>query len=176
MKIITTDREIIYSNACGCSAANGEMTSNFTAEEKRAMFQRWYNVNKLDRNVVLEKGVIGAGGLRNEGAKDEKTTAAYKKFGEEFEKTLENRSIAATKSNPPPRIKNPFPKLNVKKPILDTITGIFNKDDTNPSVSFTKTPEQQKADKKKKMMKIALLAGGAIALTVIIIAIAKRKK
>jgi hypothetical protein len=181
MKVITTNREIIYSNACGCSGADGELTSNFSAEEKRAMFQNWYNVNKLDRNVVLEKGVFGAGGLRTDGAKDEKTTNAYKKFGEEFEKMLEDRMKAAPKSNPPPRIKNPFPEKDKPKNkgiggMLDTMTGLLTKDETNPPVSTTKTPEDEKAAKKKKMIRIALIGGGLIALGAIIIAISKRKK
>lgn len=196
MKVITTNREIIYSNACGCSGADGELTSNFSAEEKRAMFQNWYNVNKLDRNVVLEKGVFGAGGLRTDGAKDEKTTNAYKKFGEEFEKMLEDRMKAAPKSNPPPKIKNPLPKKDEsvnygpetgigsalpkkdepKKSILDTMTGFLTKDETNPPVSTTKPLEDAKAAKKKKMIRIALIGGGLIALGAIIIAISKRKK
>jgi hypothetical protein len=183
MKIITTDREIIYSDACGCSAANGEMTSNvaLSVEEKRAMFQKWYNVNKLNRNVVLREGVAMAGGLKTDGVKDEKTTNAYKKFGAEFEKEFEAGNTVPKTQNPAPEIKNPFPEKDKPKNkgiggMLDTMTGLFTKDEANPAVSSTKTPEQVKADKKKKMIKVALIAGGAIALTVIIIAIVKRKK
>ena len=56
------------------------------------------------------------------------------------------------------------------------MTGFLTKDETNPPVSTTKTPEDAKAAKKKKMIRIALIGGGLIALGAIIIAISKRKK
>lgn len=182
MKVITTNRDVIYSNACGCSGADGELTSNFTAEEKRAMFQKWYNLNKLDRNVVLREGLKMAGGLRTDGVKDDKTTAAYKKFGEEYEKTLGGGIKDTRPTTPLPKPTSPsnmgIYKDEPKKSTLDTITGLFTKDETNPPVSATKTKtaEEEKAEKKKKMIKIALIAGGAIALTTIVILIARRKK
>lgn len=39
MKVIAENRDIIYSNSCGCSNANGELTSNFSAEEKEQCFK-----------------------------------------------------------------------------------------------------------------------------------------
>jgi hypothetical protein len=137
-------------------------------------------LNKLDKAVVLREGVITAGGLRIDGVKDEKTTNAYKKFGAEFEKEFEAGNKVPERPIIP-KIKNPFPEKDKPKNkgiggMLDAMTGLFTKDETNPAVSSTKTPEQVKAEKKKKMIKVALIAGGAIALTVIIIAIVKRKK
>lgn len=122
------------------------------------MFQKWANANK---------GL----NLRVDGTKDDATTAAYKKFGAEYEKTL-GGGIKDTR----PATKPSSPSNKGIGGVLDTIASTIKPDETNPPVSATKTPEQEKSDKKKKMIKIALIAGGVIALTTIIILIARKKK
>lgn len=151
MKVITTNREIIYSNACGC----GESSSNASGEDKRALFQKWANTNKGLK-------------LRTDGVKDAATTDAYKKFGKDYESLQAVTSVVADAAK--------AATDETKKGALDTVADLFKKDDTNPPVSSTKAPEDAKAAKKKKMIKIALIGGGLIALGAIIIAISKRKK
>jgi len=174
MKIITTDREIIYSNACGCSHACGcsgaDGYSNVNGNDKRSVIRAF-------QEFANKKGFKDLGGkpLVVDGIWGNKTSQAAALYGTEFDTALASDELGRGVNKPVlPETQNP--QLETKKPILDTIKDIFNKDETNPAVSSTKTPEQVKADKKKKMIKVALIAGGAIALTVIIIAIVKRKK
>jgi len=151
MKVIAENRDIIYSNACGCSNASGKPLDS---SKQRELFQKWANTNK---------GL----NLRTDGVKDDASSKAYSKYGKEFETSIIKKTVDVVADSV---------KTDSKNAILDTIASVIKTDETNPPVSATKTPEQEKADKKKKMIKIALIAGGAIALTTIIILIARKKK
>jgi len=157
MKVITTNREIIYSNACGCSGADGYLNVDGNSGSGKILaFQKFANKKGFKDSAgkpLVEDGIWG----RN-------TNQAAAVYGKEFDTLVASDAISIPKKNEP------------KKSILDTMTGFLTKDETNPPVSTTKTPEDAKAAKKKKMIRIALIGGGLIALGAIIIAISKRKK
>jgi len=183
MKVIAQNRDIIYSNSCGCSNADGYLNVDGNSTSATILaFQKFAN----------KKGFKDSSGkpLVENGKWDRNTNQAAALYGKEFDMLVasdairipvktENTGVASiAKGEPNPNgttaeTKKDEPKKNG---IMDTVTALFKKDETNPPVSATKTPEQEKAEKKKKMIKIALIAGGAIALTTIIILIARKKK
>lgn len=177
MKVIAENRDIIYSNSCGCSGMDGYLNVDGNSGSGKILaFQKFAN----------KKGFKDSNGkpLVEDGKWGRNTNQAAALYGKEFDLLVASDAITIpreTNGNTDNTGMNTVPKTSSpsNKGIggaLDTITGLLTKGETNPAVSSTKTPEQVKADKKKKMIKVALIAGGAIALTVIIIAIVKRKK
>ena len=184
MKVITTNREIIYSNACGCSGADGYLNVNGNSGSGKILaFQKFANKKGFkdsEGKPLVEDGIWG----RN-------TNQAAAVYGKEFDTLVASDAISIPKTqNPLPKkdesvnygpetgIGSALPKKDEpkKKGMMDTVADLFKKDETNPPVSTTKPPEDAKAAKKKKMIRIALIGGGLIALGAIIIAISKRKK
>lgn len=176
MKVITTNREIIYSNACGCSGADGYLNVDGNSGSGKILaFQKFANKKGFKDSAgkpLVEDGIWGR-----------KTNQAAAVYGKEFDALVASDAISIPKKNESVNygaetgIGSALPKKDEpKKSILDTVTGLISKDETNPPVSATKNPEDAKAAKKKKMIKIALIGGGLIALGAIIIAISKRKK
>lgn len=168
MKVITTNREIIYSNACGCSGADGYLNVDGNSGSGKILaFQKFANKKGFKDSAgkpLVEDGIWGR-----------KTNQAAAVYGKEFDTLVASDAISI------PKTQNPLPTKDEPKNkgiggMLDTMTGLISKDETNPPVSATKPPEDAKAAKKKKMIKIALIGGGLIALGAIIIAISKRKK
>lgn len=173
MKVIAENRDIIYSNSCGCSNADGYLNVDGNSTSATILaFQKFAN----------KKGFKDSNGkpLVEDGKWGRNTNQAAALYGKEFDLLVASDAITIPREvngNTGNTGMNTVPKPTPpSKGILDTIASVIKPDETNPPVSSTKTPEQEKADKKKKMIKIALIAGGAIALTTIIILIARKKK